>query len=161
MNIAIKHLIAWLVLLTGNLSTAQNSIDNLLKRYRNDNDVIHYNLKGDISKLFAEQDEILFNSKVESLELILFNNGKNISPKDAERVNKAVDTEGWEMLMNVKDKSNNFKMYAVGDDQILKKVFVQVQSSDLNAYLLFKGTILFEEIAKLNFGKVVSQAFSK
>lgn len=95
-------------LLTGNISTAQNSIDSLLKRYRNDSDVIYYNLKDDISKLFAKQNEILFNSKVESLDLILFNNDKNISPKYAERVNKAVNAEGWEMLMNVNEKVLKF-----------------------------------------------------
>lgn len=52
-------------------------------------------------------------------------------------------------------------MYAIGDDQILRKVFAQMQPTGFNAYLLFEGKILFEEVAKLNFDEVISNAFGR
>lgn len=147
------------VFLLSTVMNAQNSIDNMLKRYRNDSDAIHYNLKGDISKLFSDQDIKLMKSKIELLDVIVFNNGKNISSKDLDRINKSIGSEGWEMLMNIKEKSQKIKMYSIGNDEILQKVFVMVQGQDMNAFLLFKGNIYFDELSKLNFGQIMSGSF--
>ena len=135
---------------------AQHVIDNTLKRYRNNSDAIHYNLKGDIGKLFKDQDLKLLKSNIEVLDVIAFNDGKNMADKDLKRINASIDKEGWEILMDVKEKSQKIKMYSIGNDDILEKVFVMLQSKEMNTFLLFRGKIYFEELSKLNFGQIIS-----
>ena len=51
--------------------------------------------------------------------------------------------------MDVKNKTQKVKLYAVESGAFLNKVYAHVNSSEMNAYFILTGKIIFEELAKL------------
>lgn len=129
-------------------SFAQNSIETKLRKYKNDEGVMAFSLSGDIANFFDSQEEKI-KSKVTNCEVLLFNSGNDVSDSDKAKVQAAIQKDGYEMLINVKNGKNRVKVYSAGTTDVFDKVYAQVNSDDMNIYFILSGKIHFDELSKL------------
>ena len=127
---------------------AQYEMDNLFRKYRNDKEVTHYNLKGDISKFFGESEK-KFKTTVDQLDILIFKNKNDLSDKDQAKLNALLVDQKFEQLINFKEKKNKAAVYAIDQGNYLNKLVGVVKGEDTNFYLTITGKIHFEELAEM------------
>ncbi len=128
---------------------SQNSIETVLRKYKNDDGVISLNFTGDLSKLIKNECGDL-KTKIESCEVLVFDEKSGISDSDKTKLRSALQKDKYETLMNVKDKKGKINVQAISTGETLKKVFAEVNTEGKQIYLIFTGKLYFEELSKLN-----------
>jgi hypothetical protein len=129
---------------------AQYGVDNILRKYKNDPGVIAWQFEGDLASFFNRNDGEAVKSSIESVEFILFNEGKNISEKDKDKLKKRIKSDNYEMLIQARDKGKKIKILGIEEGDIIKKVFAQVKSDDYNVYFFLTGKIYLEDLSALD-----------
>lgn len=129
---------------------AQYGVDNILRKYKNDPGVIAWQFEGDISSFLDRNDGVSLKSSIESVEFIVFNEGKNISEKDKEKLEMKIESDNYETLIQARDKGKRIKILGIEEGDIIKKVFAQVKSDDYNVYFFLTGKIYLEDISALD-----------
>ena len=127
----------------------QNSIETVLRKYKNDDGVISLNFTGDLSKLIKNECGDL-KTKIESCEVLVFDAKESISAEDKAKLRSALQKDKYEALMNVKDKRGKINVQAISTGETLKKVFAEVTTEGKQIYLIFTGKLYFDELSKLN-----------
>lgn len=127
----------------------QNSIETVLRKYKNDDGVISLNFTGDLSKLIKNECGDL-KTKIESCEVLVFDAKESISAEDKTKLRAALQKDKYEALMNVKDKRGKINVQAISTGETLKKVFAEVSTEGKQIYLIFTGKLYFDELSKLN-----------
>ncbi|MBK8700198.1 MAG: DUF4252 domain-containing protein [Saprospiraceae bacterium] len=130
-------------------STAQNSIERVLRKYKNDDGVISMNFAGDLSKLLKNDCGDL-KTKIESCEVLIFEGNQGLTSNDKTKLKSAIEVDKYETLMNVKDKKGKINLQAISRDGVLNKVFEEVTAEGKNIYIIFSGKLYFEELSQLN-----------
>jgi len=127
------------------------NIDNIFRKYKNDSGVISWQFEGDLASFLNRKDGEAIKSNIESVEFILFNEGKNISDNDQEKLKKKIDGDNYELLIQARDQGKNIKILGIEDGDVIKKVFAQIKSDDYNIYFFLTGKIYLEDLSELNF----------
>jgi len=130
--------------------SAQYAVDNIFRKYKNDSGVIAWQFEGDISSFLDRKDGESIKSTVESVEFILFNEGKNISEKDQDKLKDKIEADNYETLIQARDKGKKIKILGIEDGDVIRKVFAQVKSDDYNVYFFLTGKIFLEDLSELN-----------
>jgi hypothetical protein len=126
----------------------QKNIDQIFRKYKNDEGVVNMNLTGEVLKMFAgSKDEI--KSTVESVDVLIFKNNEDISAEDKSKIESVLNRDKFDLLVDVRDKGQNVKMFAVESGKYLNKIYANVNSAEMNAYFILSGNIIFEELAKM------------
>ncbi len=90
----------------------QKNIDQIFRKYKNDEGVVNMNLTGEVLKMFAgSKDEI--KSTVESVDVLIFKNNEDISAEDKSKIESVLNRDKFDLLVDVRDKGQNVKMFAV------------------------------------------------
>lgn len=129
---------------------AQYGVDNVLRKYKNNPGVIAWQFEGDIASFLDRNDGQALKSSIESVEFIIFNEGKNISEKDAEKLNKRIESDNYETLIQARDKGKKIKILGIEEGEIIKKVFAQIKSDEYNVYFFLTGQIYLEDLSALD-----------
>ena len=129
---------------------AQYGVDNILRKYKNDPGVIAWQFEGDLASFLNRKDGEAVKSSIESVEFILFNEGKNISEKDQTKLKKRIESDNYEMLVHARDKGKKIKILGIEEGDIIKKVFAQVKNDDYNVYFFLTGKIFLEDLSALD-----------
>ena len=129
---------------------AQYGVDNILRKYKNDPGVIAWQFEGDLASFLNRKDGEAVKSSIESVEFILFNEGKNISEKDQAKLKKRIESDNYEMLVQARDKGKKIKILGIEEGDIIKKVFAQVKNDDYNVYFFLTGKIFLEDLSALD-----------
>jgi len=129
---------------------AQYGVDNILRKYKNDPGVIAWQFEGDLASFLNRKDGEAVKSSIESVEFIIFNEGKNLSEKDQEKLEKKIDSDNYEMLVQARDKGKKIKILGIEEGDIIKKVFAQVKSEGYNVYFFLTGKIYLEDLSALD-----------
>lgn len=137
------------VLLFSTSAISQKNIDQVLRKYKNDEGVMNMSFSGDLLKSLSGTKEDL-KSKIETVDVIVFDNGQNIDKADEVKIKAVLNRDKFDLLIDVKNKQNKVQVYATESGQYLDKVFAFVNSKELNAYFILSGKIVFEELSKLN-----------
>lgn len=146
-----KNILAILIFTMCSLSmSAQYAVDNIFRKYKNDSGVIAWQFEGDISSFLDRKDGESIKSTVESVEFILFNEGKNISEKDQDKLKDKIEADNYETLIQARDKGKKIKILGIEDGDVIRKVFAQVKSDDYNVYFFLTGKIFLEDLSELN-----------
>jgi len=146
-----KNLIAVLILSITSISlSAQYGVDNIFRKYKNDSGVIAWQFEGDLSSFLDRKDGKSIKSSIESVEFILFNEGKNISEKDQDKLKSKIESDNYETLIQARDKGKRIKILGIEDGDVIKKVFAQVKSEEYNIYFFLTGKIFLEDLSELN-----------
>lgn len=126
----------------------QKNIDQVFRKYKNDQGVVNLNFTGDVLKMLNESDAAI-KSKIEGVEIIIFKKGADIATPDKAKVKSLLTVGKYDLLVDIKNKSQKVQVYAIDGGQFLNKVYAQVNLPDMNAYFILSGNIIFEELAKL------------
>lgn len=137
---------------------SQSTVESLLKRYNNNDDVIAFNLNGNLMNLFESvegAEEI--KSKVDNLSVLLFKKGDDISAGDRQKLKGLVKTQGYEPLINAKHEDGKIKIYAIDGGDFIERLYAELTTDEHNVYLSVKGKIHYEDITKLNVDELASK----
>lgn len=146
-----KNLLAILIFTIATIGlNAQHGVDNIFRKYKNDSGVLSWQFEGDLASFLDRKDGEAVRSSVESVEFILFNEGKNISDKDKDKLKEKIQGDNYEVLVQARDQGKQIKILGIEDGDIIKKVFAQVVSDDYNVYFFLTGKIFLEDLSQLN-----------
>jgi hypothetical protein len=126
----------------------QKNIDQVLRKYKNDEGVVNMNFTGEILKMINASDKKI-QSTVDLVDIIVFKNTEDIDNDDKKAIQTVLTRDKFDLLVDVKNKSQKVKLYALDSGTYLNKIYAQIHSPDMNAYFILSGKIIFNELAKL------------
>jgi Domain of unknown function (DUF4252) len=127
---------------------AQKNIEQIFRKYKNDEGVVNMNFTGEVLKMMNNADAKI-KSTVEIVDILVFNENEDISNTDKDKISDVLLRDKFDLLIDVRNKTQKVKLYAVEAGSFLSKVYAHVNSPELNAYFVLTGKIVFEELAKL------------
>lgn len=127
---------------------AQKNMEQIFRKYKNDEGVVNMNFTGEVLKMINKADSKI-KSSVDVVDILVFNENDDISSSDKVKISDMLQKEKYDLLVDVKNKTQKVKLYAVESGSFLNKVYAHVNSSEMNAYFILTGKIIFEELAKL------------
>jgi hypothetical protein len=143
-----KNILIYVFCLVCSVATAQTSIENILRRYKNDEGVINLNFDGNsIKKMIQTKEKI--KSEISVVDVIVFEKKANLSASDITKINTLLTRDKFELLVDSKSKDGKAKVYAVDAGPHLTQIYAQVSGNGMTAYMIIKGKIIFEELSKL------------
>lgn len=133
--------------------TSQSTVEGLLRKYNNDENVMAFNLTGDLVKIFDEAvGDQTIDSEIDDLSVLVFSMGDGLTDGDKERVQSLLEGEGFESLINARGEGGMgfIKIYALDSGEHIDKLFAHVAADDKVIYCTLSGKILYEDITKIN-----------
>jgi predicted metalloprotease with PDZ domain len=127
----------------------QKSIDQVLRKYRNDQGVVTLNFTGESLKKFVNTTKKTIKSEIESVDILVFEKNTNVSSSDIKKIQTMLTASKYEQLIDVKHKDGKVKLYAVDAGPHLTRLYAYVNTNDLNAYIEIKGKVIFNELGDL------------
>lgn len=144
----IKILSFLLLSLTYFTHDGQKNIDQVLRKYKNDEGVVNMNFTGESLKKINGAGQNL-KSNIDYVDIIIFKGTQDISKSDNQTIQSVLTRDKFDLLVDVKNQSQKIRLYAVDDGAFLNKVYAQVHSDDMIAYFILSGKIIFSELSKL------------
>ena len=129
-------------------SNAQKNIDQVFRKYKNDEGVLAMNFTGDILKMMSESKSKI-KSTIDKVEVFLFENKKDIESSDKSKISNVLSRDKFDLLIDVKNKDQKVRLYGIESGEFLNKVYAQVNTPDVNVYFILSGKIIFEELAEM------------
>lgn len=148
-----------LVAMTTALS-AQNKISHVLRKYKNDENVMNINLNGDLGNMLSKA-EVELASKIEQLDVLVFDKGTDVSDKHKKRISEIITLNGYDLLVNAKDKKGKLKVFIRENDKHIEEVYASVFAEGINIHLIIAGEIKYEDLSKLTMPFDGSDVFSE
>ena len=145
---SVKKIVTMIFCFNVLLLSAQKNIDQVLRKYKNDEGVINMNFTGGILKMINSSDKKI-RSNVELVDIVVFQKNQDVNSEDKVEIQNVLSKDKFDLLINVKNKTQKIQLYAVDAGEYLNKVYAHVNSGDINAYFVLSGKIIFEELAKL------------
>ena len=139
--------------------SAQKKIGHVLRKYKNDDNVSNINLNGDLTKMLSKGD-VDISSKIELLDVLIFSKGTDVKEKHKNDIKSALATQGFDLLINVKDKGGKLKLYTKENDEFIEEIYAHVFTNDMNIHFILAGEILYSDLSKLNLGFEGSEFFN-
>lgn len=126
----------------------QSTVEGVLRKYKNDGDVVSIMYEGDQLKKFLKQKQDI-KSSVEHIDVLVFKNNASLSAKDKAKLGAILQKEAYETLVDVKNKDAKARVMGIGDVDKLTHVFIEVNSEGYLIFATLKGNVLIEEISKI------------
>ena len=127
----------------------QKNIDQVLRKYKNDDGVVNLNFTGDVKK-YLQSANVKLESEIDNIDVLIFEKSKNISSKDEKQINETLIKEGFDLLVDVRNKGEKVKLHVLESGNFLSKVFAHIESEESNIYFTITGKIKLDELSKLN-----------
>ena len=139
--------------------SAQKKIGHVLRKYKNDENVMNINLNGDLTKMLSESD-MEISSKIELLDVLVFSKGTDVKDKHKADIKSSLSSQGFDLLVNVKDKNGKLKLYTRENDEFIEEIYAHIFTNELNIHFILAGEIKYSDLSKLNLGFEGSQFFN-
>ena len=110
---------------------------------------MNVNFTGEVKK-YLQSAGTNFKSEIDNIDIYVFEAKKNISSKDRTQIQESLTKDKYDLLVDVKDKSNNVKLYILDEGKHVSKVYAQVMNGESNIHFMLSGKIILEELGKLN-----------
>ncbi|MFN8339287.1 MAG: hypothetical protein U0T36_09730, partial [Saprospiraceae bacterium] len=104
-----------------NILAAQKNIDQVFRKYKNDEGVAYMNFTGDVLKAMNDAKGDI-RSTVENVEIIIFKKGDDISKDDQPKIASVLTRDKFDLLLDIKNEGQKVKLYAVDSGAFLNKV---------------------------------------
>ncbi|MBK8516283.1 MAG: DUF4252 domain-containing protein [Saprospiraceae bacterium] len=128
--------------------SAQKNIDQVFRKYKNDEGVINMNFTGEVLKMINSSDKKL-KSSVDVVDILVFQKSADIKDSDKTDIEKLLSRDKFDLLIDVKNKTQKVRLYALDSGDFLNKIYAHVNTNEMNAYFILSGRIIFDELAKL------------
>ena len=102
--------------------SAQSNIDQVLRKYKNDEGVMNMNFTGDVLKVLKSSDSKL-KSTVDIVDVLVFKMKDDINQTDKQKIETFLSKEKYDLLINVRNKDQKVKLYAIDSGQYLQKIY--------------------------------------
>ncbi len=129
-------------------TNAQKNIDQVFRKYKNDAGVVAFNFTGDALNKMNESKSKM-KSTIDLVEFFLFENKKDIESSDKSKIANVLTRDKFDLLIDIKNKDQKVKLYALDSGKFLNKIYVQINTPDNNIYLILSGKIIFEELSEM------------
>lgn len=147
-----KNIIAILMFSFISLSvSAQYGVDNIFRKYKNNKGVIAWQFEGNISKLLKTKDGSSIKSTLESVDFVMFSDGANIEDNDKKKLKERIESDGYDLLVQARDKGQKVKIMGIQDGDTIKKVFAQLSMENINAYFFLTGDIHIGDLNNIEY----------
>lgn len=140
----------------GVTSFGQSGISNLMRKYKNDSNVASLKYEGDFMKKYMSDNEDI-KTTLEYIDIMTFSKNYDISNDDKLGIKTILKKEQFEELMNAKSQEGTIKIYALTSQNLIKSLFASFKSDGSIYYVLMKGNIHLDEIAKIGSKLNISQ----
>ncbi len=125
---------------------AQRALELAFMKYKNDTDVTSITFDEKIMS-YLKNDKGDFKTKIDKVEILMFTPDKDFSKSDLAKLETAITTDNYELLVNAKSKEGKAKIYGLSNaSDNLQVLFAQVYSETANIYFMLKGDIYFNEL---------------
>ncbi len=139
--------------------TSQQSIDQIFGTYSQDDDASYVKMDASMLSYFVKDG---MKSKLKKLDVVIFNEGQLLSNETRTTLKKTARAQGFDQLINVKDKDAKVDIFSKDKDEYLESLFMMVNTPDRSILVRLKGRIFLEELKDFNFGGVEgTEQFSK
>lgn len=126
----------------------QSTVEGVLRKYRNDDNVTSIMYEGDNLKKYLKQNESI-KSSVEFIDVMVFKKDTGISTKDKAKINTLLQTQAYETLIDVKSKEGKAKVMGISSADKLTNVYIELKADDMSIYAMLKGSVLLAELSKI------------
>lgn len=126
----------------------QSTVEGVLRKYRNDDNVTSIMYEGDNLKKYLKQNENI-KSSVEFIDVMVFKKDTGISTKDKAKINTLLQTQAYETLIDVKSKEGKAKVMGISNADKLTNVYIELKAEDMSIYAMLKGSVLLTELSKI------------
>jgi hypothetical protein len=127
----------------------QKNIDQVLRKYKNDEGVMNMNFTGEVKK-YLQSANVKLESEIDNIDVLIFEKNKNISSKDEKQIIEVLIRDGYDLMVDVRNKGEKVKLHVLESGNYLSKVFAHIESDDSNIYFIITGKIKPDELSKLN-----------
>lgn len=147
--------LAYILILTTITATslsAQYAVDNVLRKYKNDSGVISMSFEGDLTEYIMDDADPI-KSSLEKVDIIVFNEGKDISNSDQKKVSSRLKKDQYDLLIKARNDGQRIDVYGIESGEALKKVYAHIVAEEMNIYFFLTGELYMEDITDLDFEK--------
>ena len=152
-----KNIITVLLIAFVSISaSAQYGVDNIFRKYKNDKGVVAWQFEGDIANMLKTKDGNDIKSSLESVDFVMFiDETTDISEKDKTKLKEKIASDGYELLVQARDKGQKIKLMGIQNGDIITKVFAQVTLEKRAAYFFLTGEIYLEDLNNIEFDSLM------
>lgn len=129
-------------------SFSQTKIESVLRKYRNDDNVMALMYEGEKLQNMIKQNKDL-KSVVNFIDIVVFKKNADVSKGDKDKIKTLLLKDGYDLLINLKSPEGKALVQGIGDENTLKKVFVQAQNEEFSIYAIMAGDVHLDEIAAI------------
>jgi len=138
---------------------AQKSLDSIFGQYSQDENASYVKMDASMLAYFIKDG---MKSKLKKLDVVIFNEEHMLDNATRTSMKKSVRSNGFEQLINVKDKDAKIDIFSKDKSDYLESLFMIVNTPDKSVLVRLKGRIFLEELKDFNFGGVEgTEQFSK
>lgn len=150
MNIFVQISTVIMLLFFPLLSSSQQSIESVLRRYKNDQNVTSIKYKGENLNKAIQKSKKKLKTQLEYVDVIGFSKGNTMSEKDILKIKSILKQERFEDLINVKSKQGKIKVSTLNNEENIKKIYGHMDSDSLgNYHVVLTGVIYLDEVAEI------------
>ncbi|MCB0646017.1 MAG: DUF4252 domain-containing protein [Saprospiraceae bacterium] len=135
-------------IILSSVAFGQSTVEGVLRKYRNDDNVTSIMYEGDNLKKYLKQNENI-KSSVEFIDVMVFKKDTGISTKDKAKINTLLQTQAYETLIDVKSKEGKAKVMGISSADKLTNVYIELKAEDMSIYAMLKGSVLLAELSKI------------
>lgn len=129
--------------------SAQKKISHVLRKYKNDANVMNINLNGDLSNMIKQSD-MEIKSQIDLLDVLVFEKGTDVSDKHKSTIKNILNETGYDLLVNAKDKRGKLKVYIKENTEHIEELYAVLFAEGLNIHFILAGEIQYEDLSKLS-----------
>ncbi len=144
----IKAIFILLLTINAYQANAQKNIDQVFRKYKNDDGVIALNFTGDALKKLNES-KTKIKSTIDVVEVFIFEDKKDLAIGDKNKIASVLNRDKFDLLIDVKNKDQKVKLFGLESGKFLNKIFVQINMLETNIYFILSGKIIFEELSQM------------
>ncbi|MFT4534706.1 MAG: hypothetical protein ACJA1A_001993 [Saprospiraceae bacterium] len=132
--------------------SAQYGVDNIFRKYKNNKGVAAWQFEGNIANMLKTKDGNEIKSSLESVDFVMFiEEGTDITDKDRQKLKEKIASDGYELLVQARDKGQKLQLMGIQNDDVITKVFAQVSFEKRSAYFFLTGKIFLEDLNNIEF----------
>jgi sulfur carrier protein ThiS len=150
-----RNLFILVCIILSNFVSAQNSVENLLRGYKNDEGVFAMKYQGEkLNKVIQSGKESKTNkirTTLDFIDIIVLKNGKDLTVSDQTKLASLLTKEKFETLVEAKSKEGKVKLSAKMNGDAVTRICARLLSPRYgNCYVIMSGNIFLEDLATIS-----------
>lgn len=129
---------------------AQKSIKQVFNKYEDMDNVMAFNLTGDVLKLMNESTAELAN-KIDKIKALVFTGEQKLEEEDIQKIFADAKGEGFDELINARDKGYKVRIYVKEKGNLIKNLLLVADGKENGAIVAsLTGSLTYEDFKKLD-----------